>query len=159
MARRLATIARHINESWPGYTAKVKKVTVSTDRKLPGSRLIWPGKGRTGNRLTVTEDATGREVYRHDSAESYARNEDVEAWVERIEAGRGNLMDRLQYLPGREAKRIAYLEVLLTEIDRKLSAPDDYRPDQLVSFGEEADRLKEEIAQVRATLAGGSEPG
>ena len=53
MSRRLKTIAKYINESLDGYEARIVGGYCNTDRKFSGSRLRWPGKGRTGNRLQV----------------------------------------------------------------------------------------------------------
>lgn len=87
MARRLATIAREINESVDGLSAKIERGYCDTDRKIPGSRLRWPGKGRHGNRLIVTHEATGRVVMDHNAAETYRSNSEVEDWLSRWKAG------------------------------------------------------------------------
>lgn len=55
----------------------------NTDRKIPGTRLRHPGKGRRGTLLIVTDRATGQEVYRHNAAETYRRNSDVTNWIQR----------------------------------------------------------------------------
>jgi hypothetical protein len=80
MARRLATIARQINEQHEGFTASIRRVEVSTDRKI--GRLRWPGKGRRGNELTVVHDETGVVLLCHNSAETYRRNIEVERWLD-----------------------------------------------------------------------------
>lgn len=81
MARRLATIARFINAHLPGYAARIEKGYCSTDRKIPGTRLRHPGKGRWGNELFVEKD--GVEVLRHNAAETYRTNSEVEDWLRR----------------------------------------------------------------------------
>jgi len=85
-ARRLKAIAKHINENWPEYEAKVEKGYCNTDRKI--GRLRWPGKGRHGNRLLVRRIADRKLVFDHNAAETYRSNDEVEYWVKRVEAGR-----------------------------------------------------------------------
>lgn len=96
-APRLATIAKWINDHTT-MVAEVKRSHVSTDRKHSGSRLSWPGKGRSGNRIKVWEDEahwrnnpTGyfpvgdsklrAPLLDHDSAETYRRNCEVVRWL------------------------------------------------------------------------------
>ena len=89
-ARRLKTIAKYINESlkWAEYEAKVIEGYCNTDRKLGGgSRLIQPGKGRTGNRLVVRRKANKECVLDHNAAETYRTNDEVEQFVKRVEDG------------------------------------------------------------------------
>lgn len=95
MARRLATIAKWINENIPELEAEIEESFCNTDRKYKGSRLRFPGKGRTGNRLLVwlrsmprherTQVASMRTspnyVYCHDGAETYRSNSEVEEWL------------------------------------------------------------------------------
>lgn len=78
MGRRLKTIAADINDNCPGLTARVERGYCNTDRKI--GRLRWPGKGRRGNRLIVTDDK-GEVVLDHNATETYRRNEDVEWWL------------------------------------------------------------------------------
>jgi hypothetical protein len=81
-------LAAFINEKLPGYRATVQPWKTSTDRKIPGSRLRWPGKGRQGYRLEV-EDTTVREgclemhprVFTHETGETYRHNGDVARWI------------------------------------------------------------------------------
>ena len=79
MARRLKTIAREINDI-AGLTAEIVPGYCNTDRKIPGTRLIHPGKGRRGNRIIV-KDADGHVLLDHNSAETYRQNSEVEGWL------------------------------------------------------------------------------
>ena len=94
MARRLKTIAKWINENMPGYHAVVEDGYCNTDRKIPGTRLIHPGKGRTGNRIIVRrgDPYNGEVVLDHNAAETYRYNDEVEGWLkrelERVAAGK-----------------------------------------------------------------------
>jgi len=81
MARRLATIARDINDNCDGFTATLEKGHCNTDRKI--GRLRWPGKGRTGTRIIV-RNAQGKRVLDHNSAETYRTNQEVEDWLEKL---------------------------------------------------------------------------
>jgi predicted Zn-ribbon and HTH transcriptional regulator len=81
MGRRLATIAREINEDIPGFTATIERGYCNTDRKM--GRLRWPGKGREGNRLIVRNEA-GKVVLDHNAAETYRNNAEVEEWLGRL---------------------------------------------------------------------------
>ena len=69
-----------INENMPGYTAEVVKGYCNTDRQVPGTRLRWPGKGRTGNRIIVKKDGTV--IFDHNGAETYRCNQEVMDWYE-----------------------------------------------------------------------------
>jgi hypothetical protein len=79
MSRRLATIAREINEHCSGITAKIVQGYCDTDRKI--GRLRVPGKGRYGNRIIIHDDATGRVLFDHNAAETYRCNAEVEYWL------------------------------------------------------------------------------
>ena len=81
MARRLKTIAKWINEwmSQDGYRAEIVEGYCNTDRKIPGTRLKHPGKGRWGNRIIVKKN--GKVVLDHNSTETYRTNSEVEEWV------------------------------------------------------------------------------
>lgn len=87
--RRLKTIAKDINENYPGLAAKIVRGYCDTDRKIPGTRLRWPGKGRAGNRLVVT-DESGNVVLDHNAAETYRCNEEVEQWLRQWRREHGN---------------------------------------------------------------------
>jgi hypothetical protein len=87
MARSLKTIAREINDRVPGLTAEVVKSWSSTDRKIPGSRIRIPGKGRHGNRLIVRVERTRRVLLDHDASETYRSNDEVERWLSDWMAG------------------------------------------------------------------------
>lgn len=90
-ARQLRTIAKWINARIPilNLRATARSVVVSTDRKIPGTRLRSPGKGRKGVELTVypvtggERDAIGmvRPIFRHNSAETYRTNTEAEEWL------------------------------------------------------------------------------
>lgn len=98
-ARRLAAIAAWINENRPELRATVERSHVSTDRKLTGTRLRHPGKGRRGNRIKVYRlyvspggrnefgihltTAGTKPILDHDSAETYRTNSEVEEWLAR----------------------------------------------------------------------------
>jgi len=74
---RLKTIAAILNAKVPGIVATVEPSYSSTDRKLGNSRLIHPGKGRRGNRLTVKKKSTGEVLISHDSSHTYLSNDEV----------------------------------------------------------------------------------
>lgn len=78
-ARRLKVIAEWINANVPALDARVEPGYCNTDRKV--GRLRWPGKGRTGNRIIVTDRKDGRRVLDHNSAETYRTNSEVEQWL------------------------------------------------------------------------------
>ena len=65
-ARRLATIAKDIEASLPGFRVKVRATSLTIDRKPKGVRWRIPGKRRAGNELVVL-NAEGREVLRHNA--------------------------------------------------------------------------------------------
>jgi len=88
MARRLATIAKEINEVTP-YTATIVRGYCNTDRKIAGTRLRWPGKGREGNRLIVRDEG-GNVVLDHNAAETYRMNSEVEEWLESVKVAMRN---------------------------------------------------------------------
>ncbi len=104
---RLSVIAAWINANTTLF-AEIEKGYCNTDRKIPGTRLRHPGKGRTGNRIKVFEcedhkrelilnpwhhfarEDTERERSRvysrgplldHNAAETYRRNEEVVYWL------------------------------------------------------------------------------
>lgn len=87
-ARRLKTIAAYINATHGDkLKARIERGYCNTDRKI--GRLRWPGKGRTGNRLIVTDAATGKVLLDHNAAETYRSNDEVEDWLERWEKAHG----------------------------------------------------------------------
>ncbi len=79
MTRRLKTIAKFINENMPGYSARIERAFCNTDLKV--GRLRIPKKGCWGNRLIVEKD--GEIVFRHNAAETYRMNSEVEDWLRR----------------------------------------------------------------------------
>ena len=85
-ARQLSEIAREINERFPLLVATIEEGYCNTDRKIKGTRLRHPGKGRTGNRLIVRwRDLSvldpQSKVFDHNSAETYRHNGEVEYWL------------------------------------------------------------------------------
>lgn len=67
-----------------------RRATVSTDRKIPGSRLRRPGKGRTGARIqffdALRPQWSGefwmvRSLFDHKNAETYRTVQDVRDWL------------------------------------------------------------------------------
>lgn len=78
-ARRLATIAKWINENVAELEAQIVSGYCNTDRKI--GRLRHPGKGRTGNRLIVKLRKTGETVLDHNAAQTYRSNGEVEDWL------------------------------------------------------------------------------
>jgi hypothetical protein len=73
-APRLATLAGAINQKMNGkFFASIEPGFCNTDRKIPGTRLRHPGKGRRGNKLVV-RNRKGEIVLTHDSAETYRTN-------------------------------------------------------------------------------------
>jgi hypothetical protein len=90
----LKTLAEDIRREWPDLYVKVEQDHVSTDWKIPGTRLRHPGKGRRGLRIIV-QDPNHAEYPRsastlldHSNAETYRRTSDVVAWIERYRAER-----------------------------------------------------------------------
>lgn len=68
----------------------LSRATVSTDRKIPGSRLRRPGKGRTGARIqffdSLRSQRSGefwmtRPLFDHKNAETYRTVQDVRDWL------------------------------------------------------------------------------
>jgi hypothetical protein len=79
---RLTSIAAAINAKVKGYKAEARPSWSSTDRKLAGTRLIHPGKGRRGFSLVIT-NSEGREVFVYDtSVHSYRSNKEAAVRVE-----------------------------------------------------------------------------
>ena len=77
-----------------GVTATLRTSWSSTDRPVPGTRLRHPGRGRTGRKLEVFNDAAmpfplpwggtakkGEVVFSHDSSETYRHNTEVCQWI------------------------------------------------------------------------------
>lgn len=85
-ARRLKQIVNEINANYPLLVARIEEGHCNTDRKIKGTRLRHPGRGRTGNRIIVrwrhlgTLDP-GSVVLDHNSAETYRHNGEVEQWL------------------------------------------------------------------------------
>ena len=82
-APRLDALAKAINEKVPGVAAAIEKGFCNTDRKIAGTRLRSPGKGRTGNRLKVY-DTQQKVIIDHNSAETYRTNDEAASEVEKL---------------------------------------------------------------------------
>lgn len=82
-APRLEEIAAIVTNHFPkGYSAEVVSSWSSTDRKLTGTRLRHPGKGRRGNRLVVKRGPVV--LVDHDSSETYRENGEALEKVARL---------------------------------------------------------------------------
>jgi hypothetical protein len=77
--------------------ARVSRITTSTDRKIAGTRLRHPGRGRQGLVLEIwlngasIYDLSAR-LYRHESSATYRRHAEARAWIAqnlRVPADRG----------------------------------------------------------------------
>jgi hypothetical protein len=71
----LKRVGAWITENMPGLTTTVEPSWCNTDRKYKGSRLRWPGKGRSGYKLTVYRK--GAVQFTHNSAETYRSNDEI----------------------------------------------------------------------------------
>lgn len=123
-APSLRILAMRIEHLFPDLVAIVYPANhprggfCNTDRKIPGTRLRRPGKGRRGSRLMVSwrpghgpgaacrESAVGKHsygigphcmncgehrddlVFEHNAAETYRTNADVVRWIEQRKAGK-----------------------------------------------------------------------
>lgn len=85
MRQTIKSLAREIKETWPWVDVKVESSWSSTDRKIAGTRLRHPGKGRRGSRITVSE--RGVIVFDHDNSETYRTTAEVRQWFEEVKAG------------------------------------------------------------------------
>lgn len=81
LAPKLKTLAAIINADGK-FTATIVEGHCNTDRKIPGTRMRHPGKGRVGNRLIV-KDKKGNVVLDHNAAETYRHNGEVVEWMRR----------------------------------------------------------------------------
>lgn len=112
MSPRLTTIAAAINAKVKGYTAVARPSSTSTDRKLAGTRLVHPGKGRKGFSLVIT-NSEGREVFEYDtSVHPYRSNKEA---AERIEGFWGPI-----WLDGVEPKPLVCWKCKAVENKRTL---------------------------------------
>lgn len=80
-APRLKKLAEMIEASGK-FKTRLAQGFCNTDRKIPGTRLRHPGKGRYGTELFVY-DLKGNQVFRHNSAETYRTNGEVVRWMEK----------------------------------------------------------------------------
>lgn len=78
LAPKLKTLAEKINAD-SRFIATIQRGYCNTDRKIPGTRLRHPGKGREGNRLIVKMG--GVVVLDHNAAETYRYNGEVVSWM------------------------------------------------------------------------------
>lgn len=86
-ARRLKAIADWVNANPVlGLRATASTSSYSTDRKI--GRLRWPGKGREGVEIKLFSTDPGTQAFiggmplkRHNSAETYRHNFEVERWL------------------------------------------------------------------------------
>lgn len=83
--RTLKQVAAFINAN-PDLKirAQVDRGYASTDRKIRGTRLRHPGKGRTGLRIRIydaTFDTFPRLLLDHNNAETYRCTSEVTAWL------------------------------------------------------------------------------
>lgn len=80
--RTLRQVAAFINANPKlGLRAEVERGFASTDRKIRGTRLRHPGKGRWGSRIKVY-DENGALLLDHNNAETYRRTEEVAEWLQ-----------------------------------------------------------------------------
>jgi len=68
-----------------GYAAEVDHSFCSTDTHYKGSRLRRPGLGREGNKLVLFDDSK-RQLFSHNSAETYRKNVEVAEWLQNVGA-------------------------------------------------------------------------
>lgn len=85
---RLPALAQFIRETWPKLHVTLEHWTTSTDRKLPGTRVRWPGKGRKGRMLKVVDPKLDPQGFgyhgillQHESGETYRHNGEVCEWI------------------------------------------------------------------------------
>lgn len=84
--RTLKAIAQYINTRfYDGLTATVEQWTARTDRHWRGSRLRWPGKGRTGSRIKIKKGEFL--LLDHKNSKTYRRVSEVTKWLEKWESG------------------------------------------------------------------------
>lgn len=88
-AKRLAKL---IEKRWPHLFVKVESWKSSTDRSI--GRLRWPGKGRTGSRLSIYEMQFDgmpetQPIHVHKNSETYRRLTEVVEWMRSYAKSRG----------------------------------------------------------------------
>lgn len=105
--KTLKQIAAFINANPKlGLKAEIDRGFASTDRKIRGTRLRHPGKGRWGSRIRVYDVRAqppkdyvrnpyglvygehGLLLHDHNNAETYRRTEEVTAWLRNFLKGR-----------------------------------------------------------------------
>lgn len=75
----IKSLAKEIRERFPKLHVHIRSWKSDTDRKI--GRLRWPGKGRTGDRITVT-DANGEVLLDHKNSETYRTTSEVREWLD-----------------------------------------------------------------------------
>lgn len=105
--KTLKQVAAFINANPKlGLRAEVERGYASTDRKIKGTRLRHPGKGRWGSRIRVYDTRAkppsdyvrtryglvygehGLVVHDHNNAETYRRTYEVTEWLRNFLKGR-----------------------------------------------------------------------
>lgn len=81
----LKVMAEYINEVFPQYKASVRVTTSSKERSGKGCRYVYSRRYYDGNMLEVMDKKTFKNVYQHDSTETYRCNTDVANWIIREE--------------------------------------------------------------------------
>lgn len=77
----LRTLAPIFNQKVRGYTATVRETWASTDRKIAGTRLRHPGKGRKGWAITIL-NAQKEVFFNYDtSRSSYGSQKEAAAQI------------------------------------------------------------------------------
>ena len=84
----IKSLAKEIQARWPDLVVRTWRSHTDTDRKIRGTRLRRPGKGRYGTRILVqTED--GWTLLDHDNSETYRTTAEVRHWIEEYAKKRG----------------------------------------------------------------------
>jgi hypothetical protein len=106
---KLPTLTKRIKELWPEYRVTCEPETVDTDRKYPGSRLRWPGKGRPGYDLrvrkkapTIKDEYHEETIFEHHSGETYRTNQEVVDWIKKHKKETSHAPKRSLGAPGGE---------------------------------------------------------
>jgi hypothetical protein len=85
MRRTIRQLAEEIRREWPNLDVKVERGHCNTDRKIPGTRLRHPGRGRWGSRIIVRDPKLKwprNVILDHNNAETYRRTEEVVEWMD-----------------------------------------------------------------------------
>jgi hypothetical protein len=76
----LASLVEYINRRCPDVSARLFEASYQSKRHLYAHVASF-GKLRAATYLTVMERSTGRIAFRHNTAEAYARNQQVARWI------------------------------------------------------------------------------